>query len=74
MQNAFFMSFIHKYVSPVCQGTHKVSENTTISIFLRAQISKNGGITELIQIVGWLCTHGPIRNFAIRDNARVFWT
>ena len=44
------MSFIHKYVSPVCQGTHKVSENKTLSLFVRAQISKNGGTMELIQI------------------------
>ena len=46
----FLMSFIHKYVSPVCQGTHKVSENKTLSLFLRTHISKNGATTELIQI------------------------
>ena len=39
----FLMSFIHKYVSPV-------SENKTLFLFLRTQISKNGGTTELIQI------------------------
>ena len=43
----FLMSFIHKYVS---QGTHKVSENKNLSLFLCTQISKNGGTTELIQI------------------------
>ena len=35
----FLMSFIHKYVSPVCQRTHKVSENTTLSLFFRALIT-----------------------------------
>ena len=40
-----FTSFIHEYVSPVCQGTHQVSENTT----LYTQISKNGAATDLIQ-------------------------
>jgi len=34
----FMMSFIHKYVSLVCQGTHKVSENKTLSLFLRTHI------------------------------------
>jgi len=29
----FFMSFIHKYVSSVCKGTHKVPENKTLSLF-----------------------------------------
>jgi len=69
----FWMSFIHKYVSPVFQGTHKVSENTTLSLFLRAQFSKNGGTTDpdLLPIwrnignVGWLYTDCPIRNVAI---------
>jgi len=37
-------------VSPVYQGTHQVSENTTLSLFLHTQISKNGAATELIQI------------------------
>ena len=45
-----FISSIHKHVSPVCQGTHKVSENKTLSLSLRTQISQNGGTTELIQI------------------------
>jgi len=45
----FCTSFIHEYVSPVCQGTHQVSENTTLSPFLHTQISKNGAATELIQ-------------------------
>jgi len=47
------MSFIHKYVSPVCNETHKVSEDTT----LLTHISKNGGTTELIQIC---CGHDDI--------------
>ena len=34
----------------MCKDTHKVSENTTLSLFLRTQIFKNGGTTELIQI------------------------
>ena len=73
------MSFIHKHVSPVCQGTHNVSENKTLSLFLRTQISKNGATTELIQIcvrydvISEMWTHGPIRNVAIRNNARLFW-
>ena len=46
----FCTSFIHEYVSPVCQGTHQVSENTTLSLFLHTQISKNGAATELIII------------------------
>ena len=46
----FCTSFIHVYVSPVCQGTHQVSENTTLSLFLHTQISKNGAATDLIQI------------------------
>ena len=45
MQNAPLMSFMHTYVSPVCKETHKVSENKTLSLFLRTHIS-----TELIQI------------------------
>ena len=45
----FCTSFIHKYVSPVFQGTHQVSENTTLSIFLHTQISKNGAATDLIK-------------------------
>ena len=49
MQNAVCTSFIHEYVSPVCQGTHQVSENTTLSLFLYTQISKNGAATDLIQ-------------------------
>jgi len=46
----FLMYFIHKYVSPGCQGTHKVSENKTLSLFLLTYISKNGGTMELIQM------------------------
>ena len=53
------MSFIHTYVSLVCKETHKVSENTTPSLFLRTHISKNGGTTELIQIC---CSHDDITN------------
>ena len=34
----FLMSFIHKYVSPVGQGTHKVAENKTLSLFLHTHI------------------------------------
>ena len=45
----FGTSFIHEYVSPVCQGTHQVSENTTLSLFLHTQISKNGAATDLMQ-------------------------
>ena len=41
----FVMSFIHKYVSPVRRGTHAASENKTLSLFLRTQISKNVGTT-----------------------------
>ena len=37
-------------VCPVCQGTHNVSGNKPLSLFLRTHISKNGGTTELIQI------------------------
>ena len=61
------MSFIHKHVSPVCQGTHAASENKTLSLSLRTQISKNGATTELIQIcvrydvISEMWTHGPIR-------------
>ena len=44
----FCTSFIHEYVSPVCQGTHQVSENTTLSLFFHTQISKNGAATDLI--------------------------
>ena len=47
------MSFKHKYVSPLCKETHKVSENTTLSLFLLTHISKkkkkNGGANEQIQ-------------------------
>ena len=78
------MSFIHKYVSPLCQGTHKVSENKTLSLFLRTHISKNGGTTELIQIcvrydvISEMWTPGPIRNIAIRNNGQhvldVIWS
>jgi len=32
----------------VFQGTHQVSENTTLSIFLHTQISKKGAATDLI--------------------------
>ena len=46
----FCTSCIHEYVSPVFQGTHQVSENTTLSLFLHTQISKNGAATDLIQI------------------------
>ena len=42
-------SFIHEYVSLVFQGTHQVSENTTLSIFLHTQISKKGAATDLIK-------------------------
>ena len=44
MQNALLYVFytVHEYVSPVFQGTHQVSENTTLSIFLHTQISKKG--------------------------------
>ena len=45
----FCTSFIHEYVSPVFQGTHQVSENTTLSIFLHTQISKKGAATDLIK-------------------------
>ena len=75
MSNAFLKYFIHKYVSPVCQGTHKVSENKTLSLFLHTKISKNGGSTELIQIsvrndvISEMWTHGTIRKVAIRNNA-----
>ena len=59
----------------MCQGTHKVSENKALSLFLRTQITKNGGTTELIQIcvrydvILEMWTHGTIRN-----NAQLFWT
>jgi len=80
-----FMSFIHKYVSPVRQGTHKVSEKKTLSLFLRTHISKNWGTMELIQI---FCRYDvisemwadftPIRNITIRNNAlrvlEVIWS
>ena len=46
----FCTSFIREYVSPVCQGTHQVSEDTTLSLFLHTQISKNGATTEPIII------------------------
>jgi len=46
----YYVSFIYKYVSPVCQETHKVSENKTLSLFLLSHISKNRGTTEMIQI------------------------
>ena len=45
----FCTSFIHEYVSPVFQGTHQVSENTTLSIFLHTQIAKKGAATDLIK-------------------------
>ena len=45
----FCTSFIHEYVSPVFQGTHQVSENTSLSIFLHTQISKKGAATDLIK-------------------------
>ena len=77
MQIALFMPFVRKDVSPVCQGTHKVSENKTLSLFLCTQISKNGGTTELIQI----CVRYDVisemwiyQKVAIRNNARLFWT
>ena len=53
MQNALLYVFYTciLYVSPVFQGTHQVSENTTLSIFLHTQISKkrgcNGADTDL---------------------------
>ena len=37
------------HVSTVFQGTHQVSENTTLSIFLHTQISKKGAATDLIK-------------------------
>ena len=37
-------------VPPVCRRTHAASENKTLSLFLRTQISKNWATTELIQI------------------------
>ena len=46
------------------------------SLFLRTQISKNGGTTELIQIcvrydvISEMWTPGPIRNVAIRNNVQ----
>ena len=61
----FFMSFIHKYVSSLVQETHKVSENKTLSLFLRTHISKNGGTTELIQIC--------CRLDVISEMREVFW-
>ena len=51
------MSFIHKYVSPVCQETHNVSENMTLSLLVFTNISKSGGTTELNQIC---CGHDDI--------------
>ena len=45
----FGTSCLHEYVSPVFQGTHQVSENTTLSIFLHTQISKKGAATDLIK-------------------------
>ena len=71
---------LRNYVSPVCQGTHAASENKTLSLFLRSQISKNGATTELIQIcsrydvISAMQTHSTIRNVAIRNNAQLFWT
>jgi len=59
------MSFIHKYVSSLVQETHKVSENKTLSHFLRTHISKNGGTTELIQIC--------CRLDVISEMREVFW-
>ena len=47
MQTVLFMSCIHKYVSPVCKETHKVSENTTLSLFLLTHISANEQIQDL---------------------------
>ena len=44
-----FVRLLYMNVSPVCQRTHQVSENTTLSIFLHTQISKNGAATDLIQ-------------------------
>ena len=38
---------MHEYVSPVFQGTHQVSENTTLSLYLHTQISKNGAATDV---------------------------
>ena len=49
MQNALLYVF-YINMCPRCQETHKVSENKTLSLFLRTQISKHGGTTELIQI------------------------
>ena len=81
MQNALCDVFsTSTCVSPVCRGTHAASGNKPLSLFLRTQISKNGGTTELIQIcvrydvISEMWTHGPIRNAAIRNNARLFWT
>ena len=70
-------------VSPVCpRCVRELTQRQEIkpSLFLRTQISKNGGTTELIQIcvrydvISEMWTHGPIRNVAIRNNARLFWT
>jgi len=72
------MFFIHKYVSSVRQGTHKVSENKTLSLFLHTHISKNGGTTELIQIcvrydvISEMRTHGPIRKLLSETMRDVF--
>ena len=82
MQSALFDVF-YKYVSPVCQGTQKISENKTLSLFLRTQISKNGGTMELIQIcvlydvnyvISDMWTHGTIRKLLSETMPDVFWT
>jgi len=46
MQNAL----LYMNVSTVCQGTQKVSEKKTLSLFLRTQISKTQDKTGMIKI------------------------
>ena len=77
----FLMSSIHKDVSPVCQGTHAASDNKTLSLFLRTQISKNGGTTELIQICVrydvilemWACSETSLSE-TMRNVLEVIWS
>ena len=65
-----FGCLLYINMCPRCvRGTHKVSENKTLSLFLRTQISKNGAATELIQIcvrydvISEMWTHGTIRKW-----------
>ena len=58
----FCTSFIHEHVS---QGTHQVSENTTLSIFLHTQISKQGAATDLITPPIRRRHHGHCRSKAL---------